>query len=130
MELKDIKRATLFLSFKDGDGGDYAFLYLIDNNQLYATEENYDFPEVFDTSSYFDRIDSWHCWEDDILKKYQSLKQMAESIVNVFVELRIDECKGNWDWLSEDDKYTITIFVGEEKVYEEAFLCRYNKSSR
>lgn len=124
MELKDIKRATLFLSFKDFEGGDYAYLFLISDNQLYATDENYNFPEVLDVSSCFDNIDDYCCWTEDISNEYQSFKQMAESIVNDFVEARIEECEGDTNCLSVDSKYTITIFDGEEKVYEEAILCR------
>jgi hypothetical protein len=124
MELKDIKRATLFLSFKDYEGGDYAYLFLIENNQLFATDENYNVPEVFDTSSYFDSIDDYCCWSEDISNDFQSFKQMAESIVNDFVEARIEEFEGDPNCLADDNKYTITVFVGEEKVYEDAIFCK------
>ena len=123
MELKDIERAHLFLSFKPYEGDDYAFLFLIDDNQLYATDENLDTPEI-PLSDYFEDIDDYECWIENISDEYQSFKQLSESLVNDFVEARLDEYDGDSSALAIDNKYTVTIFVDKEKVYEETITCR------
>ena len=123
MELSDVKRAHLFLSFKPYEGGDYAYLFLIDNNKLYATDENLDTPEI-PSSDYFEDIDDYECWIEDISDEYQSFKQLSESLVNDFVEARLDEFEGDTSALAIDNKYTVTIFVDKEKVYEETITCR------
>ena len=122
MELKDIERAHLFLSFKPYEGDDYAFLFLIDDNQLYATDENLDTPEI-PSSDYFEDIDNYECWIENISDEYQSFKQLSESLVNEFVEARLDEFEGDTSALAIDRKYTVTIFVDKEKVYEETITC-------
>lgn len=122
MELKDIERAHLFLSFKPYEGDDYAFLFLIDDNQLYATDENLDTPEI-PSSDYFEDIDNYECWIENISDEYQSFKQLSESLVNEFVEARLDEFEGDTSALAIDRKYTVTIFVDNEKVYEETITC-------
>ena len=122
VELGDIKRAHLFLSFKPYEGDDYAFLFLIDDNQLYATDENLDTPEI-PSSDYFEDIDNYECWIENISDEYQSFKQLSESLVNEFVEARLDEFEGDTSALAIDRKYTVTIFVDKEKVYEETITC-------
>jgi hypothetical protein len=122
VELGDIKRAHLFLSFKPYEGDDYAFLFLIDDNQLYATDENLDTPEI-PSSDYFEDIDNYECWIENISDEYQSFKQLSESLVNDFVEARLDEFEGDTSALAIDRKYTVTIFVDKEKVYEETITC-------
>lgn len=122
VELGDIKRAHLFLSFKPYEGDDYAFLFLIDDNQLYATDENLDTPEI-PLSDYFEDIDNYECWIENISDEYQSFKQLSESLVNDFVEARLDEFEGDTSALAIDRKYTVTIFVDKEKVYEETITC-------
>lgn len=122
IELSDIKRAHLFLSFKPYEGDDYAFLFLIDDNQLYATDENLDTPEI-PSSDYFEDIDNYECWIENISDEYQSFKQLSESLVNEFVEARLDEFEGDTSALAIDRKYTVTIFVDKEKVYEETITC-------
>lgn len=122
VELGDIKRAHLFLSFKSCEEADYAFLFLIDNNQLYATDENLDTPEI-PSSDYFEDIDNYECWIENISDEYQSFKQLSESLVNDFVEARLDEFEGDTSALAIDRKYTVTIFVDKEKVYEETITC-------
>ena len=122
VELGDIKRAHLFLSFKPYEGDDYAFLFLIDDNQLYATDENLDTPEI-PLSDYFEDIDNYECWIENISEEYQSFKQLSESLVNDFVEARLDEFEGDTSALAIDRKYTVTIFVDKEKVYEETITC-------
>ena len=123
MELKDIERALLFLSFKPYEGDDYAYLFLIDENQLYATDENLNTPEI-PLSDYFEDIDDYECWIENISDEYQSFKQLSESLVNDFVEARLDEYDGDSSALAIDNKYTVTIFVDKEKVYEETITCR------
>ena len=122
VELSDVKRAHLFLSFKPYEGDDYAFLFLIDDNQLYATDENLDTPEI-PSSDYFEDIDNYECWIESISDEYQSFKQLSESLVNDFVEARLDEFEGDTSALAIDRKYTVTIFVDKEKVYEETITC-------
>ena len=122
VELSDVKRAHLFLSFKPYEGDDYAFLFLIDDNQLYATDENLDTPEI-PSSDYFEDIDNYECWIENISDEYQSFKQLSESLVNDFVEARLDEFEGDTSALAIDRKYTVTIFVDKEKVYEETITC-------
>jgi len=122
VELSDVKRAHLFLSFKPYEGDDYAFLFLIDDNQLYATDENLDTPEI-PSSDYFEDIDNYECWIENISDEYQSFKQLSESLVNEFVEARLDEFEGDTSALAIDRKYTVTIFVDKEKVYEETITC-------
>ena len=122
VELSDVKRAHLFLSFKPYEGDDYAFLFLIDDNQLYATDENLDTPEI-PSSDYFEDIDNYECWIENISDEYQSFKQLSESLVNEFVEARLDEFEGDASALAIDRKYTVTIFVDKEKVYEETITC-------
>jgi hypothetical protein len=123
VELSDVKRAHLFLSFKPYEGDDYAYLFLIDDNQLYATDENLDTPEI-PSSDYFEDIDNYECWIENISDEYQSFKQLSESLVNDFVEARLDEFEGDTSALAIDHKYTVTIFVDKEKVYEEIITCR------
>ena len=118
VELGDIKRAHLFLSFKSCEEADYAFLFLIDNNQLYATDENNDTPEV-PSCDYFENLDDYECLIESISDEYQSFKQLSDSLVNDFVEARLDEFEGDTSALAIDRKYTVTIFVDKEKVYEE-----------
>ena len=122
VELSDVKRAHMFLSFKPYEGDDYAFLFLIDDNQLYATDENLDTPEI-PSSDYFEDIDNYECWIENISDEYQSFKQLSESLVNEFVEARLDEFEGDTSALAIDRKYTVTIFVDKEKVYEETITC-------
>lgn len=122
VELGDIKRAHLFLSFKSCEEADYAFLFLIDNNQLYATDENNDTPEV-PSCDYFGNLDDYECLIESISDEYQSFKQLSESLVNDFVEARLDEFEGDTSALAIDRKYTVTIFVDKEKVYEETITC-------
>ena len=122
VELSDVKRAHLFLSFKPYEGDDYAYLFLIDDNQLYATDENLDTPEI-PSSDYFEDIDNYECWIENISDEYQSFKQLSESLVNDFVEARLDEFEGDTSALAIDRKYTVTIFVDKEKVYEETITC-------
>ena len=122
VELSDVKRAHMFLSFKPYEGDDYAFLFLIDDNQLYATDENLDTPEI-PSSDYFEDIDNYECLIESISDEYQSFKQLSESLVNDFVEARLDEFEGDTSALAIDRKYTVTIFVDKEKVYEETITC-------
>lgn len=122
VELSDVKRAHMFLSFKPYEGDDYAFLFLIDDNQLYATDENLDTPEI-PSSDYFEDIDNYECWIENISDEYQSFKQLSESLVNDFVEARLDEFEGDTSALAIDRKYTVTIFVDKENVYEETITC-------
>ena len=122
VELSHVKRAHLFLSFKPYEGDDYAYLFLIDDNQLYATDENLDTPEI-PSSDYFEDIDNYECWIENISDEYQSFKQLSESLVNEFVEARLDEFEGDTSALAIDRKYTVTIFVDKEKVYEETITC-------
>lgn len=122
VELSDVKRAHLFLSFKSCEEADYAFLFLIDNNQLYATDENNDTPEV-PSCDYFGNLDDYECLIESISDEYQSFKQLSESLVNDFVEARLDEFEGDTSALAIDRKYTVTIFVDKEKVYEETITC-------
>jgi len=123
VELSDIKRAHLFLSFKSYEEDDYAYLFLIDDNQLYATDENLNTPEIPSTD-YFDNLDDYDCWIENLSDEYQSFKQLSESLVNDFVEARIDEYDGDTSALAIDSKYTVTIFVDKEKVYEETITSR------
>ena len=123
VELGDIKRAHLFLSFKSCEEADFAFLFLIDNNQLYATDENNDTPEV-PSCDYFGNLDDYECLIESISDEYQTFKQLSESLVNDFVEARLDEFEGDTSALAIDSKYTVTIFVDKEKVYEETISCR------
>ena len=123
VELSGIKRAHLFLSFKPYEGDNYAYLFLIDDNQLYATDENLDTPKV-PSSDYFEDLDDYDCWIENISDEYQSFKQLSESLVNDFVEARLDEYDGDSSVLAINNKYTVTIFVDKEKVYEETITCR------
>ena len=123
MELNDIKRALLFLSYKSCEEADYAFLFLIDKNKLYATNENYNTPEI-PSCDYFEELDDFECWSENISDEYQSFKQLSESLVDDFTDARLEEFEGDRSALAIDSKYTITIFVGDEKVYEETVTCR------
>jgi hypothetical protein len=123
MELNDIKRALLFLSYKSCEESDYAFLFLIDKNKLYATNENYNTPEI-PSCDYFEELDDFECWTENISKEYQSFKQLSESLVDDFTDARLDEYDGDSSALAIDNKYTVTIFVDKEKVYEETITCR------
>ena len=123
MELNDIKRALLFLSYKSCEEADYAFLFLIDKNKLYATNENYNTPEI-PSCDYFEELDDYECWSENISEEYQSFKQLSESLVDDFTDARLEEFEGDRSALAIDSKYTITIFVGDEKVYEETVTCR------
>lgn len=123
MGLKDIKKALLFLSFKPYEGDDYAYLFLIDNNQLYATDENLNTPEI-PSSDYFEDIDDYDSWMENISDEYDSFQHLSESLVNIFVEARLDEFEGDTSALAIDNKYTVTIIVDKEKVYEETITCR------
>ena len=118
MELNDIKRALLFLSYKSCEESDYAFLFLIDKNKLYATNENYNTPEI-PSCDYFEELDDFECWTENISKEYQSFKQLSESLVDDFTDARLEESSA----LAIDRKYTVTIFVDKEKVYEETITC-------
>lgn len=123
MELNDIKRALLFLSYKSCEESDYAFLFLIDKNKLYATNENYNTPEI-PSCDYFEELDDFECWTENISKEYQSFKQLSESLVDDFTDARLEEFEGDRSALAIDSKYTVTVFVGNEKVYEEIVTCR------
>ena len=122
MELNDIKRALLFLSYKSCEESDYAFLFLIDKNKLYATNENYNTPEI-PSCDYFEELDDFECWTENISKEYQSFKQLSESLVDDFTDARLEEFEGDRSALAIDRKYTVTIFVDKEKVYEETITC-------
>lgn len=123
MELNDIKRALFFLSYKSCEESDYAFLFLIDKNKLYATNENYNTPEI-PSCDYFEELDDYECWIENISDEYQSFKQLSESLVDDFTDARLEEFEGDTSALAIDSKYTITVFVGDEKVYEETVTCR------
>lgn len=123
MELNDIKRALLFLSYKSCEESDYAFLFLIDNNKLYATNENYNTPEI-PSCDYFEELDDYECWIENISDEYQSFKQLSISLVDDFTDARLEEFEGDTSALAIDSKYTVTVFVGDEKVYEETMTCR------
>ena len=123
MELNDIKRALLFLSYKSCEEADYAFLFLIDKNKLYATNENYNTPEI-PSCDYFEELDDYECWSENISDEYQSFKQLSKSLVDYFTDARLEEFEGDRSALAVDSKYTVTVFVGDEKVYEETVTCR------
>jgi hypothetical protein len=123
MELNNIERALVFVSYKSCEEADYAFLFLVDNNKLYATNENYNTPEI-PSCDYFEEIDDFDCWIENISDEYKSFKQLSESLVEEFTDARLEEFEGDTSALAIDSKYTITIFVGDEKVYEETITCR------
>ena len=123
MELNNIDRALVFVSYKSCEEADYAFLFLIDKNQLYATNENYNTPKI-PSCDYFEEIDDFDCWIENISDEYKSFKQLSESLVDEFTDARLEEFEGDTSALAIDSKYTVTVFVGDEKVYEETITCR------
>jgi hypothetical protein len=61
---------------------------------------------------------------ESISDEYQSFKQLSESLVDEFTDARLEEFEGDRSALAIDRKYTVTVFVGDEKVYEETIICR------
>ena len=80
-------------------------------------------PEI-PSSDYFEDIDDYDSWIENISDEYDSFQHLSESLVNIFVEARLDEFEGDTSALAIDNKYTVTIIVDKEKVYEETITCR------
>ena len=71
-----------------------------------------------------EELDDYECWIENISDEYQSFKQLSKSLVDYFTDARLEEFEGDRSALAVDSKYTVTVFVGDEKVYEETVTCR------
>jgi hypothetical protein len=124
IELSDIsKEAAIFLSFTQNDDDEfYCYLHnIIKDGALYCVGENLgeidcSAVENYDASEY-------DCCSENIEDEYADVESLAEQLVNDFVEARYDECEQDNGAMAIDDEYTITIFVGDNKVYEQT-VCK------
>ena len=124
IELSDIsKKAAIFLSFTQNEDDEfYCYLHnIIKDGALYCVGENLgeidcSAVENYDASEY-------DCCSENIEDEYADVESLAEQLVNDFVEARYDECEQDNGAMAIDDEYTITIFVGDNKVYEQT-VCK------
>ena len=124
IELSDIsKKAAIFLSFTQNEDDEfYCYLHnIIKDGALYYVGENLgeiacSAVENYDASEY-------DCCSENIEDEYADVESLAEQLVNDFVEARYDECEQDNGAMAIDDEYTITIFVGDNKVYEQS-VCK------
>ena len=124
IELKDIaKDAVVFLSFTANEGEEYyCYLHnLIKDGALYSVGENYGGFSCPDYDVY--DVEDLDCYSENIEDEYEDVESMAEQLVKDFVEARWDECEQDNGAMAIDDEYTITIFVGDNKVYEQT-VCK------
>jgi hypothetical protein len=124
VELADIaKDAVVFLSFTQNEGEEYiCYLYnLIKDGAMYDVEENYGDFELPGDGLY--DVADLHCYSENIEDEYEDVESMAEQLVKDFVEARWFEYEQDNGALAIDDEYTITIFVGDNKVYEQT-VCK------
>ena len=121
MDIKDLQNALVYFSFTSRDGGDYAYIYMIYNHKFYWIDENYNVvePQSQDfIDSCIQSIENGEYDEQYDLDSYNSIDDFLEEFVNEKKELVEEEGNESPEYLSENGEYVITVFVGEEKVYE------------
>lgn len=126
VELSDIsKDATVWLSFtpneKDDFGNYYTYCFLhniIRDGALYFIGENLEKIDDSDLDCYYDDLNDYDCWTENIEEEYVDVESMAEQLVNDFVEARWDEYEYDKGAMANENGYTITICVGGKKVFE------------
>ena len=122
IELKDIaKDAVVFLSFTANEGEEfYSYLHnLIKDGAQYYVGENYGNLELPGDDVY--DVADLDCWSENIEEEYSDIENLAEELVKDFVEARWDEVEHDNGAMAINANYTVTIFVGGNKVYEQAF---------
>ena len=103
------------------DGGDYAYLYMIVNHKFYWIDENYNVAEPQSQDfidSYIQNIENGEYDEQYDLDSYDSIDDFLEEFGNEKKELVEEEGNEYPEYLPENGEYVISIFVGDEKVYE------------
>ena len=121
MDIKDLQNAVVYFSFTSMDGGDYAYLYMIVNHKFYWIDENYNVAEPQSQDfidSYIQNIENGEYDEQYDLDSYDSINDFLEEFGNEKKELVEEEANDCPDYVSENGEYVITIFVGDEEVYE------------
>ena len=121
MDIKDLQNAVVYFSFTSKDGGEYAYLYMIVNHKFYWIDENYNVAEPLsqdDIDSYIQNIENDEYDEQYDLDSYDSIDDFLEEFGNEKKELVEEEANDCPDYVSENGEYVITIFVGDEEVYE------------
>lgn len=121
MDIKDLQNAVVYFSFTSMDGGDYAYLYMIVNHKFYWIDENYSVAEPQSQDfidSYIQNIENGEYDEQYDLDSYDSIDDFLEEFGNEKKEMVEEEANDCPDYASENGEYVITIFVGDEKVYE------------
>lgn len=122
VELKDIaKDAVVFLSFTANEGEEfYSYLHnLIKDGAQYYVGENYGNFELPGDDVY--DVADLDCCSENIEEEYEDIYGMAEQLVIDFVKARWDEVERDNGAMAINANYTVTIFVGGNKVYEQAF---------
>ena len=121
MDIKGLQNAVVYFSFTSMDGGDYAYLYIIVNHKFYWIDENYNVAEPQSQDfidSYIQNIENGEYDEQYDLDSYDSINDFLEEFGNEKKELVEEEANDCPDYVSENGEYVITIFVGDEEVYE------------
>jgi len=123
MNIKDLENAVVYFSFTSREGGEYAYLFLIVNHKFYWIDENYNnaVPQTQDfIDSYTENIENGDYEEQYDLDSYDSLDAFLEEFGNDRKDVVEGdcECDGCWDYASANGEYVISVFVGNEKVYE------------
>ena len=121
MDIKGLQNAVVYFSFTSMDGGDYAYLYMIVNHKFYWIDENYNVAEPQSQDfidSYIQNIENGEYDEQYDLDSYDSINDFLEEFGNEKKELVEEEANDCPDYVSENGEYVITIFVGDEEVYE------------
>lgn len=123
MDLKDIKDAVIYFSFTSKEDCNYAYLYLIVNGVFYFIDENYNEAEPVSESTlagYIREIenDSYETVYD--LEDYETLEDLLKAIGQDKKESIEIECEedGCWDYLSKTGEYTVSAFIGQDKIAE------------
>ena len=122
VELKDIaKDAVVFLSFTANEGEEfYSYLHnLIKDGAQYYVGENYGNFELPGDDVY--DVADLDCCSENIEEEYEDIYGMAEQLVIDFVKARWDEVERDNGAMAINANYTVTIFVGGNKVYEQVF---------
>ena len=125
LDLLNLEKAELYLSYKDEEGCDWAWLFIIKDNNLYDQWENYDtpLPRQFENGN----CDTTHDYYENIAATFSSFKEFTKKLVEDFVSAKLQEFEGDTSVLARGGGYKVTVFVGGEKVHEETILYRYKR---
>ena len=123
IKLTDIsKESVIYLSFTQNEGEEYInYLHnIIKNGAMYYVGENYGEDECPSIDLY--DVCELDCWSENIEDEYNDVESMAEQLVSDFAESRWEEYEYDKGAMAICGEYTITIYVGDVKVFEKCII--------